>query len=221
MTAPLGFSTTNTTGASFVYDNRAAAGASTVGGNANAVLAVPFVSALDFNSATAMTGRVPGGTSFRKASNSGYAASTNANAQMVLLDGMETYASRLSYAKNGAFIVVLSGTTNATVPLTNTQTNTNSFAGDNVFATVNQIVFYNLSSLDGVASADINVIKSNTNGLGFGATGGNNAFAGITVGGGSRVVIESINGLTVNAANCALLFTPTANGTIGVVVSGA
>ncbi len=221
MTAPLGFSTTNSTGVSFVYDNRAASAQSTVGGNANAVLAIPNIAMLDFNAALVATGRQPGGVSFRAASNSSLAASTNANAATVLLDGMETYASRLGYKKNGAFLIVLSGTTNATVPLTNTQTNTNAFVGDNVFATVNQIVLYNLSGLDGNASADLNVVKSNTNGLGLGFTGGNNAFAGVTVGGSSRVVLESINGLTVNAANCALIFTPTANSTVGVVVSGA
>ncbi len=221
MTAPLGFSTTNSTGVSFVYDNRAAGAASTVGGNANAVLAIPFVQMLDFNAALIATGRQPGGSSFHAASNSALAASSNANAATVLLDGMETFASKLNYKKNGAFIIVLSGTTNSTVPLTNTQTNTNAFAGDNVFATVNQMVVYNLSGLDGNNSADLNVVKSNTNGLSFGATGGNNAFAGITVGGSSRVIVESINGLTVNAANCALIFTPTANSTVGVVISGA
>ncbi len=226
MTAPLGFASTNTN-ASFVYNNMAVTngGAMMGNGNTNAVVLQPMVQALDFQSATFMSARQPGGVAFRAKSNVAFTAPSNANAAIVMLDGMVTTTSQLGYTKNGAFIVALSGTTNSVVPLTNTQTNTNSFAGDTAFNTWNQITLYNLSGLDGFNSSSIFAGSAGTNGLSLGvgtnSTVNTALFPGVTIAGGSRVVIENVNGGTVNAANANLIFTPAANSTIGVVISGS
>lgn len=223
MTVPLGFASTNTN-ASFVYNNMAVTngGAMIGNSNSNAVVVQPMVQALDFQSATFMAARQPGGTAFRAKSNVAFTAPSNANAAIVQLDNMETTTSRLGYTKNGAFIIALSGTTNSVVPLTNTQTNTNSFAGDTSFNTVNQVIFYNLSGLDGNNSSSITVGKYNTNGLDLGwISGTNGVFNGSLVYGSSRLCLENNNGWTVNAANANLYFTPAANSTIGVVISGS
>jgi len=211
MAAPLGLSTTNTN-ASFVFNNMQAVQYGSNSGNTNSVVAIPNVQALDFQSAQFMSGRQPGGVAFRKPSNTALTAAGNANASIIMLDDMVTATSRLGYTKNGAFLV----STNAAavvVPLTNTQTNTNSFAGDNVFATINQAIIYNLSGLDGNAGLDCVVLSNGTNGVNvFGATG-------LTVKMSSRVCVENINGVAVAASTANMSIN--CNGNVAVVLSGS
>lgn len=222
MAAPIGLATTNTTGASFVFNNIQAVEYGSNSNNSNSVVAIPNVQALGKLAAQQMTGRLPGGAAYLQPSNTVLTAPANTNAALILIDGQETYASSLPYKKNGSFIVSLAGTTNSTVPMTNTQTNTNSFAGDTAFNTIYQMTVYNMSGLDGNPAAALNVVTGNVNGLSFGSVSGTNGvFNGITVDASSRITIESVNGWVVNAANKALIFTPTGTGTVGVVVCGA
>ncbi len=211
MATPLGFATTNTN-ASFVFNNLQAS--LYTSGTNNAPVGIPNVQALDFQSAAFMSGRQPGGAAFRTPSNGSLVSASNANAAIVMLDNMETTASRLGYTKNGAFIVVPAATA-VVVSLLNTQVGTNSFAGDTTFATLYEWIFYNLSGLDGTAAVNATVLVSGTNGVN-GLTGG---AATCTIPASSRFVFENIAGLAVNTANlnCSI---NAASGTIAMVLMG-
>jgi hypothetical protein len=211
---------TNSTGVEYVYNNLQGAVASSVSGNTNAVQAVPVVQQFEYQSAAQLTGKQPGGTAFRQPTNSYFTAPNNTNAAAVLLTAPEVAISRLNgaFTKTGAFIVVTSGTNAVTVPLTNTSTNTNSAAGDNVFAKYNMIFLWNLTPADGVNSAAMTVGPAGTNGnkLGLNAT---NSTINLD-GGPSCAILISTNGVAINAANAAITVTPTAGGTFGCVVCG-
>ena len=218
MAAPAGIAQTNTNG-SFVYNNMAVTNGGSlygsIGGNSNSVIAQPNVQALDFQSATFMSGRQPGGTAFRAASNVALTAPSNSNAAIVMLDNMETVSSHLGYQKNGAFISIVNAAA-ATISLLNTQVGTNSFAGDTVFNGINEIIFYNLSGLDGNVGVNGTVTVNGTNGVN-GVLGG---AASVTVPAGSRYVFENVAGLAVNAANLNMAFNAATACTMGVVVMG-
>jgi hypothetical protein len=209
---------TNSTGVSFIYNNLQTVELGSISGNTNAVSAIPFVTQLEPQSAMFMAARQPGGVAFRGDTNVAYTSASNANAAIVQLDNLETAAARLGYTKNGAFIVVTSSTTAVTVPLTNTATNTNSQAGDTVFAKWNKLILWNLSGLDGVASASMTVNGAGTNGVNLLLAATNST---IKLDGSSACVLASINGTTVNAANAAITITPTAGGTFACVVMGS
>jgi hypothetical protein len=212
MAAPLGLATTNTN-ASFVFNNLQQIETSSNSGNTNSVLLIPYVQALDFQSASFMAGRQPGGVAFRAASNTVFASASNANAAVIQLDGMVTTASHLGYTKNGAFLVTANGSA-VVVPLTNTQTNTNGFAGDTVFATVYEAIIFNLSGLDGNVAVNSTLLTNGTNGCNFlGATS-------LTVTASSRTCVESVNGTTVNAANANISINAATAANIAVVLMG-
>jgi hypothetical protein len=120
MAAPAGIASTNTN-ASFVFNNMAITNGGSLyssnSNNTNSVVLQPNVQALDFQSATFMAARQQGGVSYRQPSNSAFQSLTNANAAIVMLDGMETATSHLGYRRNGCFIVVSNGTA-VVVPLT-------------------------------------------------------------------------------------------------------
>jgi hypothetical protein len=213
---------TNTTGVSFVYNNLSASVQANVNGNTNAVIALPTVTQLDTQSATMISGRVPGGSAFRTDTNG---VGPNFNSGVVMLDGFEIQAARLTGSqivngatKSGVFFVILSGTNAVTVPLTNTSTNTNGAAGDNVFAKYYEVTLYNLSGLDGNNSASMTVGPSGTNGNKLQMPLTNST---LTIDGASAHILKSVNGVVINAANTAITITPTANSTFACIVVGA
>lgn len=209
---------TNATGVDFVFNNLQAAAQSNLGANINSVGVLPQVLALDPQTALSLTGRQPGGPSYQKSTNVATPSTTTA---AMLLAGFEMRPSKLPYTKNGAFVVSLSGTNAVTVPLTNTATNTNSQAGDTVFATWNQIVLYNLSGLDGNNSASMTIAPGASNGANLQFTSSNTTGLAMTIDGSSAQVLGSVNGVTVNATKNTILITPTANSTFGMVISGS
>lgn len=227
---------TNTTGVDFILNYLSAAlqsGGTTTNsslGNTNAVNAIPTLQAVDAQSALILSGRVVGGQSYTKPSNSVYippgptgVIAANTNAGTVVLSGVEIRPSKLGTTKNGAFVIVMNGTNAVVVPLTNTATNTNGQVGDTVFATWNQITFYNLTGLglDNTNAASATVASSNTNGANIGLTPVN-AVGGYTLaGGGGFVAQQNWNGVTINAANANITITPTASGLLAGVISGS
>jgi len=198
-----------TTGVDFVFNNLQAVN------DQGTVVPLPVVLALEPQSAFQQSQRQPGGIAYQGDSN--VAAPAPANAQ-ILLDGIENRASKLPYAKNGAFLVKTNGTTTVSVPFTNTATNTNSTAGDTVFAKWNRIYYFNLSGLDGVNSAAMTVNSAATNGLAMGIIATN---AQMTIDGSSCHQICTVNGITVNATNNQITITPTAGGVFGCVIMGS
>ena len=202
---------TSSTGVSFVMNNLEAAVQSSVAGNTNAVAALPTVTQLAPQSAMQLTGRNPGGLAYHDDTNVVVPNSTNAS---ILLDDIVTNAAYLPYAKNGAFIVICNGTNAVVVPLTNTATNTNSQAGDTVFAKWNQIILRNLSGTDGYNSASMTVTPT-TAVLQCGVNGV------ITLDGGSAHRMGSVNGVAINSSNSTITITPTANSIFGCVISGS
>ncbi len=180
----------------------------------NQVIINPSVVPLEPQAALQVTGRLPGGGAYRGNSAAAFPNTTNAS---ILLDGMETLASRLGYTKNGAFLVHCNGTNAVSVPLTNTATNTNAQAGDTVFSSWKQITLYNLSGVDQNNSAVMYVQGTpTTNGANL-SVNANGVFA---IAGSSRMTLENVNGVPINAANAVLTITPTADGTFGCVISG-
>jgi hypothetical protein len=221
---------TNTTGVDFVLANLQATLQSTGNYSGNSAPAIPDIIALDPQNALQQTGRVPGGAAYQKGSNAAYippnalgTVVANTNAGQVLLAGWETRPSKLTCTKNGAFVVQTNGTTPVVVPLTNTATNTNGQVGDTVFASWNQIVFYNLTGLgiDNTNAAGMTVASSNTNGANIGLTPVN-AVGGYTLaGGGGAAVQQNWNGVTIAANAANITITPTAGGIFAGVISGS
>jgi hypothetical protein len=209
---------TNTNGVSFVLNNLQATGVSNIGANTNSVPTIPNLLGLDYQSAAFMTGRQPGGVAFRGQPQTVFASPSNANAAAILVDAFESSVARLGYTKSGAFYLALNGTTAVTVPLTNTQTNTNGYWGDTTFATANVLLFRNVSGIDGNPNASISINGSGTNGHKMGLTTNSQ----ITLdGNGSVFWNQSVNGFTVNAANANITFTPTNTGAFVCVIAGS
>ena len=218
--ASTGIAATNSGGVCFVYNNLQAAVEGTVSGNTNGVLVLPQVQGMEPQSALFMTARQPGGLAYRQPNNTAFPNSTN---PCLMIGGdFGTSIGRLGYTKGGGFICNfgVNGTTNSTVPLTNTQTNTNSYWGDTTFATVNVIVLQNLNNIDGVSasSSSMYVNGSVTNGQ---ALGLNTNGTYVVTGNGGTVVLANPNGFTVNAANANLLITPVNGGVFACAIYGA
>jgi hypothetical protein len=214
---------TNTTGVSFVFNNTQASAQASVANNTNAVLALPTVLQLEPQSATSLTGRQAGGLAYRTDTNGAWPYTNGANAS-IMLDGFEIQASRLTGSqianastKSGCFFVTLSGTNAVTVPLTNTQTNTNGVSGDTIFTKYVEIILYNLSGLDGNNSASMTVGPAATNGNKLQMPLTNST---LTVDGSSAHILKSVNSVAINAANAAITITPTANSTFACVLVG-
>lgn len=195
------------TGLDFVFLNDQA----TVLPGGTLVTPIPFVAALDHQNAIQQSGRGPGGGAANGASN---IVSNN----VALLDDMVTRCDKLPYAKNGVFHVTTTSTTPVNIDLTNLTTNATSSAGDTVFATVNQLLFYNLSGVDGVAAASMSIAAGTSNGARLQITGTTPA---ITLPASSRTVQEDVAGFAVDSTHKILVVTPTAGGNFAMVVSGA
>ncbi len=222
---------TNTSGVDFILNALQAALQSTNTTNTlstNSIL--PLLQAVDPSWALQLAGRVPGGQAYQKGSNGAYIAPTaagnvvsNTNAGVVALTGFETRASKLPCTKNGAFILNTNSTNTYTLQLTNTATNTNGQVGDTVFASWNQIIFLNLSGMgiDAVASAAMKVAPSNTNGANFGPTSVNTAGEINLDGNGGVFLMQSWNGVAINAAAKNYTVIPTAGGIFCCVICGA
>lgn len=197
-----------TTGASFIFQNN-----QTDLAGAAAVVAIPYVEAVDHQSAMALAGRGPGGSSYLANSNS----ATN---NIILLDDMVTRTDKLPYAKNGVICVTLNGTEASTISLLATNTavtnGTVTLAGDTAFVKWNQLIFYNLSGLDGNAGADLVITPGSANGATLPLPASNSATVALS----SRHVYESITGVTISAS--AKNVTITGNGgNVAVVISGS
>lgn len=193
-----------TTNSSFIFQNKAASL------NSAAFTAIPYVEAVDRQSANIITGRVPGGGAYNGASN----VVSNSIAK---LDAMMTDLALAGYAKNGCFQVTTSGTTGITIDLTNLATAATTTAGDLVFAKWNLLIFYNLSGVDGVTAAAMTVGPGGSNPL--------TLFTGTTptiaLAASSRIVVENTTGVTIDSTHKTLLITPTAGGNFALCVGGS
>lgn len=199
------------TNVAFVVQNKRAGLSGT---NGTTVTNTPYVQAMDYTSAQALSGRVPGGTSENDASNS----VTNS---IVMLDQLPTPA-KAGYAKNGAVLITLNGTLATTLFLANlattvTNATASSTAGDTTFATWNRLKVFNLSGVPlNTTAADLTIAPGGTNGANL-LIPANNA---MTVPSASSVEWESTTGLTVNAAKSQIIITGN-GGHVAVVVMGA
>ncbi len=223
MAAPTGISSTNSGSVCFVYNNLQAQEFGTNSSNTNSVGLLPILMGLEPQAALQMTGRNPGGVSYRAPSNSNFAAPSNTNAVLNLIGGeFGASAARMGYTKGGAFLIASNsnGTQAITCDLTNTQSNTNSYWGDTSFTNANLIVFHNLSGVDGV---------SNGNGAWYvNGSVTNGAVLNLNTNGtivvkpyGGMAIIADTNGVAVAAATCKILCTPVNGGVLAVSVYGS
>lgn len=190
------------TGVEFVFQNLQTALA-----GAAAVASIPFVQAMDRQSALLATGRVPGGGSYNQ-------PLTSVTGNIALLGNI----ANLGYAKNGCFHKTTASNTPVVIDLTNLATNATSTAGDLTFASVQLIIAFNLSGVDGVAGADMTL----------GATAANSArlfgvlvATPITVPFSSPHQLNSFTPLAVDGTHKNITLTPSAGGNFTLVVCGA
>ena len=186
-----------------------------VNNNTNTINTLPYLIALERQSALQLSARQPGGSAYH--GNSAVVAPNTTNS-FVLLDGMETMAASLGYAKNGAFFVVVNAAA-VTVTLTNTATNTNGTAGDTVFANIAQYTIYNLSGLDGNNAVNATINTTGTNGALLGIT----ANGTIVIAGSSRFVGEdtATNGWPIAAATAIVTVNAATPCTVAFQLCGA
>jgi hypothetical protein len=197
-------------GISFIFQNNQT---SLVG---NTVTNAPYVQAIQQSSAQQLSGRVPGGGSYK-------AGSQSVSNSIVQIDGMETQAASLGYAKNAAVGLTLNGAVNSTISLaaltanaTTIGANSASLATDSTFTAfnaLNMIIVYNMS---GIAGDTTNSILTVTSGAANGAS-----INTVVISPASRFVLESTgNGVTVNATKATI--TLAGNGqNVSVVVMGS
>lgn len=115
------------------------------------------------------------------------------------------------FAKNGAAVIALTGTTPVTITLIDLTSATTSSAGDTVFASVNKISFT-------AGAADLTIAPGGSNPFGLLLAG---TTPTITVPAGSTHVLQSVAGMTVDSTHKTILITPTAGGSLTVAVGGA
>lgn len=219
---------TNTSGVSFVVENVVGQLQST--NTTNAATSLPAMLALEPQVAIQQGGRNPGGQAYRKGANIAYippnslgTVVANTNAGCVLLDGFEMMAARLGTTKSGAALISVNANTAVNLNLTNTAVNTNSQAGDTVFANWNQLIFYNLTGMgiDNSSAGVLTVLSSNTNGANIGATPVN-ALGGYVVQAGGAAVAQSLNtntAIAANSLNCSVNCTTA--GLVAIVICGS
>ncbi len=115
------------------------------------------------------------------------------------------------YAKNGAVLLSLSGTTPQTIDFIDTTTNTPAdYAGDTVFATISQFIFVNHS-----AGAVVITVGA-SNGLVFLA--GTTPSYTVPAGG---VAVLSYAAKVIDSSHKTLTFTPASTGLFSVAMGGA
>ncbi len=220
MAVALGYNVTNSGGMVFVYNNLQGALQGETNANTNSVPVLPTLSMMEPQSALFMTARQPGGIAYRKDGSVVFPNSTN---PVSIVGGdFGIAAARMGYTKGAALLIASNsnGTSAKTFDTTNTQANTNSFAGDLSFATINLIIFQNLSGVDGVSSGAgawyVNgsvtngaVLNLNTNGTYV-----------VNYNGGCAVVSDTV-GINSAAANCKVLATPVNGGVLAVAIYGS
>ena len=221
--ASIGQAIVNSGNQVFVYNNFNPAVIGTVSGNTNGLLVAPYVQGMDPQAALQMTGRNPGGASYRAPVNSVVAAANNTNAVIAMIGGdLGAAVARMGFTKGGAFLcnALTNGTSAVTVPLTNTQTQTNAFWGDTSFTTVYAMILQNFNNVDGVSSgnAAFYVNGSATNGAVLGLnTNGTYAIPA----NGSTVLLAFPQGIAIAAATANMLITPVNGGVFACAVYGA
>ncbi len=220
MSVPAGYNVTNSGGMVFVYNNLQAALQGETNANANAVFVVPTLSMLEPQAALFMTARNPGGSAYRQPTNAVFPNTTNPCS--IIGGDFGVAAARQGYTKGAALLIASNsnGTTAKTFDTTNTQANTNSFAGDLTFATINVIILQNLSGCDGIS-----------NGAGAWFVNGsatNGAVLNLNTNGtyvvnynGGCVVIEDNVGINSVASTCKVLCTPVNGGVLAVAIYGS
>jgi hypothetical protein len=147
-------------------------------------------------------------------------ALSDAAARQMNLDGGATRIddqvfnlAKAGFAKNAGVGLTLTGTTAITISLAALAAATGVvIAGDTAFATWNQLIFVNTGAVDLVLSPGA------SNPLGLQLTGTTPA---LTVAAGSRVVLETVAGITVDSTHKNLTVTPTAGGTLNIGIGGA
>jgi hypothetical protein len=194
-----------TTSVGFIFQNKASSL------DAAAFTAIPYVAAVEDQSANSLSGRERGGGAYN-----GSSAIVSNN--IARIDAMMSNLALAGYAKNGCFHVTTSGTTGVTIDLTNLATNSTTTAGDVTFAKWNLLIFYNLSGVDGVTAASMTIAPGASNPIGslFGGTSPTLALAAS-----SRVAVENTTGVTVSSSAKTLLITPTAGGNFALCVGGS
>jgi hypothetical protein len=204
----------------FLLNNLQSVVTDSVGGNSNSVIAIPNVTMVEPQAALVLSQRQPGGSAWRDPMN--IVAPTNTTPLSVIGGEIGVAAARMGYTKGGGFIVSFAsnGTTNAQVPLTNTQTNTNSFAGDTTFSTANVIIMQNMNNLDGVSvsGGSMYVNGSFTNGA---VLAMNTNGTMVLTGNGGTTVIFSPNGIAIAAATAVMAVTPVNGGIFACAVYGS
>lgn len=195
-----------TTGVNFLFQNEQAglAGGATVA-------SIPFVEAFDRQNSLQQSYRNAGGASYN---GQPWSATNN----VVLLDDLLTGCHNDGFAKHGVIHITTTGTTPVNIDLTNLATNATSQAGDTGFSTINKLVAFNLSGLDGVAAANMTIAPgaSNPAPLGFGGTSPTQ-----TVYAGSPWVWFNKAGATVSSTNKIITVTPSAGGNFALCVAGS
>ena len=117
------------------------------------------------------------------------------------------------YAKNGAALLTLSGSTAITIDLTALAAATGvTIAGDTAFAIVYQLVLTNLGTHDvTIAPGASNPAPSLLAGTS----------PTLTIPAGSSITLQSVAGLTIDSTHKTFTVTPTAGGQLGIAVGGA
>ena len=227
MAVPVGYSTTNSGAMAFLYNNLQAPLQNVNSANANAVGVTPLIQGFEPQGANFQSARQPGGIAYRGPTNvnfpGGNAAVAVNGATVVAIGGdLGIAAARMGYTKGGGLLIASNsnGTTAKTFDTTNTQVNTNGFWGDTTFATINVMIFHNLSGIDGVSSGNgaWYVNGGATNGLGL-DTNANSTL--VVQPNGGVFMITDPNGINSAAANCKVLCTPVNGGVLGVALYGS
>lgn len=195
-----------TTNVEFVFMNEQAGldGGATVTAN-------PYVQAMDRQNALQQTYRQPGGGSYQQ-------TPQTITGNQALVSQLDFGCANDGYAKHGVFHVTLSGTTPATMKVTDLTSGATSYAGDTTFATVNKIKFFNLGSLDGTTGGTVTVAPASANPftLGYGGTSPT-----VPVYKAGEYVWSNPAGVATSGTVNAITITPAAGGNFVAVVCGS
>ena len=124
------------------------------------------------------------------------------------LDQWSANLASAGFAKNGASRIALSGTTPKNSDLMTLSTAADSYAGDVLFATFSQLIFYN----DGTAAVTV------TPAVSLGASLG---FTSLTIPANSTHILNFAMPVVVDATHKDITVTPAATGSLCILVGGA
>lgn len=116
------------------------------------------------------------------------------------------------FAKNGVYVKTLSGTTAVNPDLTDLTSGATSYAGDTTFASFSLLTIYN------TGAADISFAPGGSNPASIGMSG---TGPSQTVKAGGRVTLDFGTPITVDSTHKVITITPTAGGSVALVVGGA